>query len=264
VFAPVQSEFAAALLDAGRPVPTAVTANTAGVPAKRFAVYRNNVVAGLVNALRARFSAIERLVGKEFFAAMARVFVAAHPPRSPLLMVYGDRFPAFIATFSPAAEWPYLADVARLEAARTRAYHAADAKAADPAPLHRLGPEELARVTVLLHPSVQIVRSAHPVVTIWAMNSGERKLQPIADWRGEDALIARPQADVVVRLLPPGGAAFLQALTAALPLQAAAATGAADHPDFDLTANLAGLIGAGLATDFTIRSATKDPERCAP
>ncbi len=130
MFAPTQASFATALLDAGKPVPEGVTSHTADRPARRFAVYRNNVVAGLVKALGTRFPALSRIVGEEFFNAMARVFVIAHPPRSPLLMTYGDDFPDFIADFEPAAELPYLADVARLEAARTRAYHAADAVSA--------------------------------------------------------------------------------------------------------------------------------------
>jgi hypothetical protein len=43
MFAPVQENFSNALLDPEQPVPAALTAYTARVPAKRFAVYRNNV-----------------------------------------------------------------------------------------------------------------------------------------------------------------------------------------------------------------------------
>src|SRR5690606_15015602 len=107
--------------DPEQAVPGAVMAHSAGIPARRFAVYRNNVVVGLVNALAARFPALQRIVGEEFFRAMAQLYVRAHPPRSRLLMEYGDGFADFIAAFEPAAELPYLADIARLEAARTRA-----------------------------------------------------------------------------------------------------------------------------------------------
>jgi hypothetical protein len=55
-------------------------------------------------------------------------------------------------------------------------------------------------------------RSGYPVVTIWAMNSGERDLAPIENWSAEDALIVRPHLEAEVRLLPPGGAVFLRAL----------------------------------------------------
>ncbi len=67
--------FAAALLDAKRPIPQGITAPNAAVPTRRFAVHRNNVVAGLVKALQTRFPAVEKIVGEEFFAAMARAFV---------------------------------------------------------------------------------------------------------------------------------------------------------------------------------------------
>jgi hypothetical protein len=217
------------------------------VPVRRFGVYRNNVVASLVNALKLRFPAIARIVGDDFFAGMARLFVTAHPPRSPLLMQYGDDFADFIAGFAPAAELPYLPDVARLEAARTRAYHAADVTPLDPADIATLPPETLGALRIWLHPSVEIVRSAFPVVTIWAMNSGEAELMPIDDWRGQDALIARPALDVELRALPAGGAAFLLALSRNETLEQAAMLALADSDQFDLAANLAGLFGAGLA-----------------
>jgi hypothetical protein len=78
------------------------------------------------------------------------------------------------------------------------------------------------------------------------MNSGEQELAPIENWRGEDALISRPYLEVGVRALPPGGAAFVLALAAGRPLGEAAEVALADDPDFDLTGNLAGLIGWGL------------------
>ena len=128
---PFETSFAQALLDGERPIPDGVTAHNAADPTRRFAVYRNNVVAGLVRALKDRFPVVERIVGEEFFGAMARVFVVERPPRSPLLATYGDDFAAFIAAFEPARELVYVAAVARLEAARTRAYHAADATPLD-------------------------------------------------------------------------------------------------------------------------------------
>src|SRR5258708_16076849 len=127
MLAPFETSFADALLNADRPVPYGITAHNAAVPTRRFAVYRNNVVVGLGKALKSRFPVVEKIVGEEFFAAMALVFVKEQPPRSPQLATYGDVFPAFIAAFEPARELPYLADVARLEAAPPPPYHAADA-----------------------------------------------------------------------------------------------------------------------------------------
>jgi hypothetical protein len=112
-------------------------------------------------------------------------------------------------------------------------------------------------VRLELHPSVEIVRSLHPIVTIWAMNTGEQKLAPIDDWRGEDALVARPHLQVEVRTLPAGGAAFLLALAGGARLDQAAARALLECGDFDLTLNLAGLIEAAIACSI-VRNATTE------
>jgi hypothetical protein len=255
MFAAVQSDFARTLLDPDLPPPDVVTAHTARQPQKRFAVYRNNVVAGLINALRAKFPATERIVGEDFFAAMARVFVTAHPPRSKILHTYGDDFGDFIARFEPAAAVPYLADVARLEAARTRAYHAADAEPLSPADFTGLDPDKIASLRLTMHPSLQILRSYHPVVTIWAMNAGDIELGPVDVDSAEDALVLRPRLEVQVRSLPPGGAAFMKALADGFTLGDAAERASTDDPRFELTESIAGLIGSGAAIAFALANA---------
>jgi len=246
-----------ALLDPERPLPPGLGAPQPQSARRRFAVHRNNMVAGLVSGLRDRFPVVEKIVGEEFFAAMARAFVRQCPPRSPLLAGYGDELAGFLAAFAPARELPYLADVARLEAARTRAYHAADIAPLDVAAFAALGPDAVEATRLELHPSVEIVRSPHPIVTIWAMNSGERKLAPIDDWRAEDALVARPHLQVEVRALPAGGAAVVLALAGGARLGEAAARALRECRDFDLTLNLAGLIDAAIACRI-VRSSTTE------
>jgi hypothetical protein len=244
-----QTAFAEALLDPNASLPRGVISHNSAEPRKRFAVYRNNVFAGLADALEARFPATCKIVGAEFFKAAARLFAAKHPPRSPLMMFYGDEFPAFLAGFAPAQDIPYLADVARLEMARVRAYHAADAVPLDAAALSAIARERLADLRFVLHPSLQIVASDYPIVTIWAMNSGAMELAPVSDWHGEDALVVRPQTGVEIRRLPPGARVFLQGLAAGEPLGAAAALALTASTNFDLAANLAALF-AGLAIEI--------------
>jgi hypothetical protein len=260
MLAQFETSFADALLNADQPIPYGITGHNAAIPSRRFAVYRNNVVVGLGKALKSRFPVIEKIVGEEFFAAMARVFVKAQPPRSPLLATYGDDFPDFIATFEPARGLPYLADVARLEATRTRSYHAVDVTPVGAEHFATLDCHAVEAIRVDMHPSIGIVRSAYPIVTIWAMNSGEQELAPIENWRGEDALVARPYLEVEVRALPPGGAAFLLALAGARPLGEAAGAALADDPNFDLTCNIAGLISSGLVRDIVLPEQKSRPQ----
>lgn len=246
-----QAEFATALLDTDRAVPEGLTAWNGLRPERRFGVYRDNVVAGLIGALASRFPVAENIVGKDFFAAMAHEFVRLHPPQSPLLLAYGDDFADFVETFEPAGDIDYLPDVIRLEAARGKAYHAGDAAPLDPALLAAIEPERLASLVFVLHPSASILRSPFPMVTIWAMNAGEMELRPIDNWSGEDALVVRPEMTVEIHRLPAGGAVFLEVLAGRADLATAVEAAIATAPDFDLSANLAGALAAGAFT--TIR-----------
>lgn len=243
-----QAAFAAALADPFQPVPEGLTAWNGGTPTRRFAVYRNNVTVSLMEALGARYPAVKAIVGDAFFAATARLYVAAHPPRSPLMMEYGAEFPAFIAAFEPAGTLPYLGDVARLEAARSRAYHAADAAPLDPASLAALTPEEVAGLRFTAHPATTLIISEHPVVTIWAMNAGEIDPGPVEMWNGEDVLVTRPHLTVEVHRLPPGASTFIAALMAGQPLAHAAARAGEASDAFDLSASLALVLTSGAFT----------------
>jgi hypothetical protein len=177
---------------------------------------------------------------------MARVYVTADPPRSPMLLQYGGGFPDFVAGFPPAAKLPYLADVARIEWAWKESFHAADAAPLPPAALGAVPQERLAELRFHLHPSLQIVSSRYPALTIWRMNVEGGVPKPVdINAGGEDCLVVRPAADVMVRFVPAGGAAFLERLGEGASLGEAAAAAQEAAEDFDLSANLAGLISAG-------------------
>ena len=79
------------------------------------------------------------------------------------------------------------------------------------------------------HPATRIVRSRFPAVSIFAANRGDGPVGRI-EAGPEDALVTRPGLEVLVRRLPPGGAAFLARLAAGEPLGAAAAAALADEP----------------------------------
>lgn len=189
-------------------------------PDRRFAVYRNNVLKGLGSALEARFPVIMRLVGSDFFAAMGRVFAGAHPPEAAVLHEWGSAFPAFLEQFEPVAKLPYLPDIARLELARGRAYHAADHIAADPAILAVSNPSGLC---LQLAPSVELFESRWPAVTIWQMN--QPGAEPMTLPPGpEYALIARgPDLRALTVPLDAPSFAMLKALQSGQTLGEAAA-----------------------------------------
>jgi hypothetical protein len=248
--------FAPALLDPAREVPSVVAGPNGKAAARRFAIYRNNVTVSLIDALAAIYPAVQRLTGPDFFRAMARFHVRSAPPTSPLLFEYGREFPAFIESYEHAQSMPWLADVARIERAWLDAYHAADAEPLSPAALAAIAPGQLAELVFAAHPATQVVRSSFAAVTIFAANRDPEPASRIDASTPEDALITRPDLDVVVRRLPPGGAAFVISLMAGHPLAESVAAALDDSPAFDLAANLAGLLEAGAFTSLTSGEAT--------
>lgn len=246
-----QTSFAGALLDRAAPLPTGLTSWTGVEPIRRYGVYRNNVATGLARALAARFPVTEKIVGKDFFTAMARDYVLQHPPASPVLLHYGPGFADFVADFAPAAGLPYLADVVRLEDAQVKAYHARDVTSIDPLVLARISADRMAGLTFRFHPATSVLRSPHPIVTIWSMNAGEQLLAPITDWQAEDALVTRPELAVLTRRISPGSADFLLALMDGQPLGEAFEAALDADRNFDLGLNLADLLRSGAVIDIT-------------
>ncbi len=246
-----QSSYAAAfvpaLLDPDCATPAAVAGPNGKAASKRYNIYRNNVTVSLINALAATFPATQCITGVDFFRAMARLHVRATPPKSPLLFEYGRDFPDFIELYEHARSMPWLADVARIERAWLDAYHSVDAKPLPPEVLASIPPERLADAVLTAHPATRIVRSPFPAVTIFAANRNDVTGRIEANGP-EDALLTRPGLEVIVRRLPPGGAVFLLRLIAGEPLAVAAAAALADSAEFDLPANIAGMIEAGVFT----------------
>jgi hypothetical protein len=235
--------FAQALSDPARPVPPQTKGREGRPDARRFAVYRNNVAVGLIGAIEARYPVARRLVGEEFFRAMARAFIAAEKPLTPVLIHYGENFPDFVAGFDPEREIAYLPDVARLENAWVEAYHAAEAPFLTLDALAKIEPKDFGALRFSAHPAARLLRFCHPAASIWAAHQGGAEPRPPEHWRAEDALVARPEADVRVRVLPAGGWEFANALFAGATLAEAAETSAGEG--FDPGSHLVGLIEAG-------------------
>lgn len=243
------ASFAGALLDPHLPVPAGLRAWNGSDPSARLAVYRNNVVSSLVDALAETFPVVQQLVGTEFFRAMAVLFVRQATPRSRVLAHYGQGFPSFVADFEPARGLPYLADVARLEIARVAAYHAADADpVSDESVAFALtSGDQMGELKLVLHPSVSTLDSRHAVVTLWAAHQVDdgAEIASVNVDVPESALVLRAGLDVLVLREPAGAVAFVEALRAGLDLGEAAARALAAAPAFDLTAVLSQLLAHG-------------------
>jgi hypothetical protein len=218
-----------------------------GLPSdKRFSVYRNNVMVSLIDAMGANFPAIKRLVGDAFFISLAREFIIENPPEQPMLFLYGDRFAEFLEQFQSVADYPYLADVARVEFAWLQSYHAADIAVLDAAELGAIPAENVGKSKFRLHPATWIFRSIWPAATLMSRNRDGADCSDINLANGEDILITRPELDVQTRILPNGGYEFLNALALGETLEVAAGNAMASVDDFDFPGQISGMLECGV------------------
>lgn len=230
----------------GGPLPPGLIARDPAEVDRRFAVYRNNVAVSLSQALVARFPVIRRLVGEAFFAALARHYAETDRPRSPVLAEWGDGFGGFLDQFPPVSAYPYLGDVARIEYARGRAFHAADASPVDPSVFAAADPD---RVRLVLHASVTVLELCHPAVSIWARNQPGGESLPLATGP-QTALILRDVGfQVPVRSIGRGDAALLRAVLSGKPLCVAAQDASRIEPGHDPQPLLVSLMQAGAIID---------------
>lgn len=254
----LQGIFAQALLAPDAAVPRALAASRQPATTSRFGVYRNNVVVSLINALAARYPVSRRLLWDDTFNVVAHRYVFSSPPRSPVLLEYGEGFPDFIRNVGDSAGRDYVADVAEIESARVRAYHAADATPLERQAFAGLDPAAFAGMRLTLHPSVSLLESRFPALSVWESQQGGNA-DYIRRWKSESVLVARPHLDVEMHRLPAGGHPFLQALAAGETVANAIGRAAA-APGFDLGANLAMLIGSNIVVGMTRpQSQSSDP-----
>lgn len=211
-----------------------------------FAVYRNTFMKACIDALAANYPAVVRLMGEDWFRAAAAVYVRGSLPADPLLVAYGHAFPAFLAEFAPAADYPYLCGVARLDRSWTEAHIARSQQPLDPAVLATLAPEKLAALVLQPLPSARWhwFEDA-PIFTLWTRNRAAAPMEEVGDWHGEGALLLRPEASVRWLPLAAGGCAFLDACAAERTLAEAAQAAVCADPACNFAELFADMLSAG-------------------
>ncbi|MGC3939329.1 putative DNA-binding domain-containing protein [Roseobacter sp. EG26] len=242
-----QAEFTVALLDPESDIPSNLTDGAGRHAGRRFSVYRNNVTVSLIRALQEAFPLVLKLLGSNTFERTARLYVAEHPPTSPLMMFYGEDFPAFLRDFKPLAHVGYLPDCAKLDLAMRRSYHAADSLAVDPA-VFQGAPDQVLTRRFSLSPSSILLRSPWPLFDIWRMNMGQDGSKPRAI--AQDVMIVRPDFDPQPHVLPIGAADWFERIAAGKTFGEAHEQTLKRAPDFDLARTLTFALQSGILADY--------------
>jgi hypothetical protein len=245
----LQRAFVGAVLADDGTVPAFAT-----IPAEsadeRIAIYRRAMFANYRSALAATYPVVTKLVGAPFFDAAVDAFVRAHPSRSGDLNVFGREFGEFLRDYPPAADLPYLPDVARLEWAIDEASRAADDVAAPTevlAAFSAIAPQCLSDLRLDLTPACRLMESRYPVLRIWRVNQDDapQDARVSLDEGGTAVLVRRDARGVALTALAAGEHAWLAALEMRATLGAAIDAAQAADATFDLGSALRERIADG-------------------
>ena len=220
-----------------------------GSSARGLDVYRHAVGANYRRALAATYPLVREWLGRATFDDAVDAFVAAHPPASGDLNVYGDGFASFLEHHVPGRD--DARDMARLEWAIDESSRAADVEstAADVvAALTVLEDEAVGQVGLALHPSCRLVRTTVAIYDAWSARQRGAALpgepaKPPAD--GERLLIRRDDSRTLVERLGAGEFAWLRALQSGETFGAALSQALDGDAAFDLEDALAGRVRDG-------------------
>jgi hypothetical protein len=207
-------------------------------PARRYAIYRNNMFLSLTAHLRAIFPVTERLGDERFFAYAAHQFILSAPPRASRLVVYGAAFPHFLSRFPACRHAPILAEMAALEWAIHGALTSAQL------PFIELA-EMTGASTFNLQPSLRFVLSRWPVLGLWAHQSERQQALPR---RTSRIAVVRHDDDIRFFELTPARFAFWRSLTQGRGIEAAAARALARDARFNLADEIVFLLRNRLVT----------------
>jgi hypothetical protein len=186
-------------------------------------------------------------VGDEFFDARAGVFGRAHPARDPDLNRFGDALPDFLAGFAPAADYPYLPDVARLEWYVHEAWFAPDDDG--PAPtVAGLAPDAFESARAALHPALRLQASPWATVALWHAHQDGGPAFPHVLRADTHALVLRARVDVTVEAIGAAEYAALACLAHGGTFGAALDAAFDVDGDFDVAAHLRRWLDGGIVT----------------
>ena len=228
---------------------------------RRLQVYRNNVITSLSESLAAVYPVVRRLVAPGFFAYAAHEYLHRYPSRSGNLHEFGDHFPQFLQRFEPASALPYLADVARLEWAWHRVFHAAEHPPLSLEKLAAVPTEDYDSLRFKLHPARQLLTSRYPVLRIWEVNQDDYQgdLAVSLAQGAQRLLVLRRDFEVVIQPLTSGEHALLARLAADDTFANACAAALAVEEELDVPACLRRYVLDATLVDIELSPAALPP-----
>ncbi len=141
---------------------------TARLPAnERIAIYANMYFFRLLEAIAHEFPKCAAALGEACFHNLITDYLLVHPSKNPDIARIADPLPEYLAAH-PDEEFPFLADLARLEKARSEAFIAAASLPLTLAAVQARPPESLGELEMRASPALRILTLYYPVHELWS------------------------------------------------------------------------------------------------
>ncbi len=136
---------------------------------ERLSIYAEAYFGRIHESLGSDFPALARALGEERFMRVCADYLKEHPSRFADIGQVGRALPAFLAK----RERPWIAELARLEAAVIESFYSAESEPLDPARLEEIAPRDWPRARITLDPSARLLELSFPVDRVWASSTGK-------------------------------------------------------------------------------------------
>jgi len=165
---------------------------------ERVDIYANMYFYRILDVIKEDFPATLAILGDERFHNLVTGYLIEYPPAHFSISYAGDRLADFIRDHPPREEFPFLADLARLERALIDVFHAPDSVPLDAEQMRAISPEDWPALKLTAHPAHQILALEWNVAAILkSVEQGEEPSYPVRDdismlvWRNRNRVYYR-------------------------------------------------------------------------
>lgn len=181
---------------------------------RRLEVYANAYRIRIVDAIAAEFPKVAAALGPQRHAELCRRYLTAHPTSRPSLRDAAQHLGEFLDGGGLPGAPSWLADLARLERARTCAFDGPEVRALGRENLAEFPPEEIAFLQLPLVPTAVLLTLHSIADEVWTALEHEQPLpdEPAEPARPRSVLVWRRDITVYHRTLADDEAEVLRAL----------------------------------------------------
>jgi len=177
---------------------------------ERVDIYANMYFYRILDVLKEDFPATPAILGEDRFHNLVTGYLIEYPPEHFSIAYAGKHFADFIESHPMREEFPFLADLARMERALIDVFHAPDWTPLDAEAMRAIAPTDWPALKLMRHPATLTLQLQWNVATILsAIERGEEPSRPASG--AMSMLVWRSRNRVYYREIEPAERAQLEA-----------------------------------------------------